>query len=315
MLAHAVNLGLRSLSPKEIIGALAIAPAAVVDVVKRRSDLLVDASFWRLPGLAVDRILDAFDPEGVSAVSIARAMIVAGRNDLAEPALSRFGGAKVTAAIEAASNDNSSATLEEWLRVLGNRPNDLAEGLASGIGLQRPLLLSLAETTDPDSVQSRPGDDPWASAVERSQGALNSSRDDYLAAFLLSRALGRQTGAAGRLLMLSVQQVHTALAAGRMPWKGWQLIDRRLPWVFPWLEWDRCARVRQTVADRFVDFDLDPRQFAIVTDDDSLWLDLMGLATRTGRGRRYLERVRQALVGDLDDRSKRRAQYLEKILR
>src|SRR5258707_12768617 len=105
-------------------------------------------------------------------------MIVAGRNDLAEPAVSRFGGAKVTAAIEAASNDNSSETLEAWLRVLGNRPNDLAEGLVSGIGLRRPLLVSLSETTDPHSVQSRPRDDPWASAGLKGEGGVENNRGD-----------------------------------------------------------------------------------------------------------------------------------------
>jgi hypothetical protein len=83
----------------------------------------------------------------------------------------------------------------------------------------------------------------------------------------------------------------------------------------PWQEWDRCARVRQTVVDRFIEFDLDPRQFAVVTDDDPLWLGLIDLAGRTGRGRQYLERVRQALVGEQDERSKRRVQYLSKTLR
>ena len=98
-----------------------------------------------------------------------------------------------------------------------------------------------------------------------------------------------------------------------MPWAGWQLIQRCLPWVLPWREWDRCGRVRQAIVDRFIDSDLEPRQFGTMTDDSALWRDLVDVAAETGRGRRYLGRVRRWLSEDVDERWKERARYIEEV--
>ena len=99
--------------------------------------------------------------------------------------------------------------------------------------------------------------------------------EDYLAAFLLNRALGWNSRSIGRLMFFCVQRVHQALAVERLDWNAWNLVQRRLPWASPWKAWDRCGRVRLAVVDEFVDGNLDPLAFGTVVDDGGLWKKLV----------------------------------------
>ena len=106
---------------------------------------------------------------------------------------------------------------------------------------------------DPDAVPNEYGEDPWLKAMEMSSDSNDVAGEDYLAAFLLNRALGWNSRSIGRLMFFCVQRVHQALAVERLDWNAWNLVQRRLPWASPWKAWDRCGRVRLAVVDKFVD--------------------------------------------------------------
>jgi hypothetical protein len=313
-LARAMELGMQSLARKELVEGLAEVADATIAVLKRRRDLLTDVAFWRLPGTNVEEILDAAVVDADSSGPVIGAMIGAGRSDAVNTVARRFGVSRLVAALETAVSDAPADDLSPWLNILRERVSELAAALAGGVVRQRALLVALAGGIDPDAVPNDYGDDPWVLAVERSDGFLDAEDEDRLAAFLLSRGLGRRSRAPERLIALSVQRVDSALATNSMPWAAWQLIDRRLPRVVSWREWDRCERVRQAVVDRFVDWGLDPHQFGVMIDDGSLWRGLVDLAASTWRGRRYLNRVRRVLKDSPDELRKERAGYIEKAL-
>jgi hypothetical protein len=314
VLADTVDRSIGSLDRKELLEGLAIFPSAATAIVKRRPDLMTESSLWQLPELEVDALLQAAAADPETAVSVIRAMIIAGRGDAAGAVARQLGGEKVIKAIES-TRETAPDKFVPWINSLRERPEELAAAFAGGLVVHRGLLVTFANMIDPDAVPNDYGDDPWVLAIERSSGSLDSEAENFLAAFLLSRGLGYRTKQPERLLSLSVQQVHAALATGDMPWAGWRLIHLRLPWVWPWAEWDRCWRVRQAIVDRFVDFDLDPAQFGILTDDEALWRGLVDLAARTGRGRRYLERTRRVLRDSQTTIQKLRAEYIKKVFR
>ena len=89
--------------------------------------------------------------------------------------------------------------------------------------------------------------------------------------------------------------VYRATAASRVAGDAWRLVDSRLPRPILWFEWDRCQRLRAALAGLFVRRDLSPLSFGQVTTDDDLFVALADAAAKTGRGRRFLWHVRQAL--------------------
>ena len=99
-----------------------------------------------------------------------------------------------------------------------------------------------------------------------------------------------------------------------MPAAGWSLLYQRLPWVAPWHEWDRCWRVRQVVADLFVERDLDPMDFMNVVDDRVLWRELAVADARNWRGPKYLKRVRDRLGGTASEIQRQRIAEIDYLL-
>jgi hypothetical protein len=177
-----------------------------------------------------------------------------------------------------------------------------------------PLLIVLARATYPDAVRSDGGIDPWLEAFGRATGTVGREDEEYLKAFLLTRALGWQSSAPAELMKGSLEAVHRALVEGRMPAAGWSLLYQRLPWVAPWHEWDRCWRVRQVVADLFVERDLDPMDFMNVVDDRVLWRELAVADARNWRGPKYLKRVRDRLGGTASEIQRQRIAEIDYLL-
>ncbi|HEY6521322.1 MAG TPA: hypothetical protein VIZ19_18410 [Roseiarcus sp.] len=64
---------------------------------------------------------------------------------------------------------------------------------------------------------------------------------------------------------------------------AWFLVERRLPWISPWREWDRCARLRRAIVDQFLDRDLPLEEFGTAVDDDKLW-SKVEIASNSSRG-------------------------------
>jgi len=314
ILATIANIGLQALPANKAIECFVGAiPSITNAVLKSRPDLFAEPSFWHLPNLAVGQALDLIPSDSESIDLIVGAMIAAKRGELAAPAVMRFGALKVLGSVEAAAETISNDALVPWFEVLSSRPSDLAAALVAGVLRQKRLLVALAEATDPDALPSTSGIDPWVVGLEGAKGSVSLDEENYLAAFLFCRALGVQSRSIARLLALSTEQVHTAIAFGRIPWRGWHLISKRLPWVLPWLEWDRCARIRGAAVDRFVGLDLDHRQFVMLTADELLWRQLVDVAVRSYEGRRYLDRVLRE-TGEADYRLQQRAQYIRDVL-
>ena len=107
--------------------------------------------------------------------------------------------------------------------------------------------------------------------------------------------------------------MHRAAEHGTLPDDAWRLIESRLPWVEYWFRWDRCQRLRASVIDLFVERNLQPDLFGRLVEDSYLFNTLAKAASKTGRGRTYLERV-ESSMRDSDSATRDRVLALEKLL-
>jgi hypothetical protein len=310
-LAHIMEATLASLDESALLAGIEKQPSVAAEIATRRQDLFRSARFWAISGLDVEKVLAS--SAGDHADEIVASMMACGRVQ-ADPALKRFGASPLIKALEKIGPKLEQEKLGVWLRALSSQKSGLTQALLSRELTFMPLLVALARATYPDAVGNVGRIDPWVEAARRAAGRAGLEDEDYLRALLLTRALGWQSEASAALMKCSFEDVHRALAEGRMPAAGWRLLYQRLPWVAPWRDWDRCWRVRQVVAERFVERDLDPEEFATVVDDPALWRDLAVTVADLWRGPKYLKRVRDSLSGTMTEIRRQRVAEIDRLL-
>lgn len=279
-------------------------------VVRTRPDLLEEPTFWRISGVDDDL---AFETHGAAAGRVAAALISAKRVSPAIPYL--VDRADLNNLVEALENGAAdSSVLGPWLYALTRDPNRAAAALASGRVRQMSTLAVFAQTIEPDTVPNDYGEDPWVAAIRRASGPTNDRDLDYLTAFLMSRALGNRSRSQAELIRFAYSRVYFALEQSRLPAGVEGMVTWRLDWV-AWFQWDNCARLRETATRKFVDQHLDPETFGRLANEGELALALFEEAARTGKGRRYLSEVRQALKNSDDPAMRARADYISKKIK
>lgn len=299
---------LKKLDAADLVIGLRDNPHLVERIVRARPDLLQRVDFWSIPD--VDEGLVA-NVDASSAGRVATALLTAGRVGPASLIVERANPDELASALQAGA---SSPALDVWLEALLRNTGKTASVLASGLISDRSIIVNLARVSDPVAVPNEYGEDPWLIAVRTAPKLVGQPDEDYLAAFLLSRAVGHPSRSKAELIRFAYTTLYRALQQNRLPSDVERMVTSRLDWG-GWLAWDNCARLRQTVVSRFIDLDLDPVTFGRLTADGELAIPLIDEAARTGRGRRYLAEVRKQLK-DADEKwARARAEYIAEKIR
>lgn len=312
-LHEAIEAAVAEASPGELVDLVETVPGAAATLLPLRQDVLEQASFWRIASIDAHWLITTLKAEQDQAGRIVGALIDAGRDDCSAAVVAHLGIAPVVAALSRLDRARIRSALG-WIRSIVQQTDDLAECMAAGEVWHRPLLITLAEVVDPDAVPNNFGTDPWVTAVERSRTSNDVQGEDLLAACLFARARGWRSRSAGRLFFLSVQRLHEAMASARLTEQAWRVARPKLPHGSIWRDWDQCEKLRHAVVDSFIDRDIPPLEFGSVVNDGRLWGLLVDLAADSSRGRRYLDKVRNALRGG-EAWQADRAKFIDRKLR
>lgn len=294
----------------DLLKGLDATPELTVKVLPHRPELVGRAEFWR-GSEGLDEALRLAAQSSQQLVA-AKAMVIANRDDLAIRAVQALGPRPILSALSAHSAHCERSMT--WVKAAVLDPGAVADFLAGEDRIDRDLLFNLAQVLNPDTVPNDYGSDPWLTGWNHSVGTLDDAAFAYMAAYLLSRALGSRTHSAAELAQLSFEVTYAAVAHDCLPVDGWRLIEPCLPWSAFWFEWDRCKRLRAGVVALFVDHDLSPRIFARLVQDEQLFMVLANDAARRDRGHAYLERVRQEIKDEGDSILDGRVRMIEKHL-
>ena len=306
-----VDRTLTELDAAKLVAGLAQAPALRGAALDRRPELVGQSAFW----MKLDSVDEAFrTAKGEHMEATASAVMLAGRDDLASRAVQEFGSRLILQALSGVWGCVGER-VDAWLLASVVDPAAVGEFLATEPAIPGPMLYGLARTLPPDAVRNDSGEDPWLISYRHSVGELDDSAASYMAAYLLSRALGQRTRFPGELAQLSFERAHAAVASNRLVSEGWRLMESRLPWSVIRFDLDRCQRLRVAVTDLFIDRGLAPGLFATLCQNDQLFSLLSRRAARSRRGRKYLKRVRQFIEEELDARLAVRAGVIGRLLR
>ena len=299
------------LDAADLVAGLARVPALRGIALAHRPELVRLPAFWT----KLDNVDEAFRVAKVAHLEAAALdAILAGRDDLAPRAVREFGSKFVLLAL-CFSWDSVGDGVYSWLHALVGESAAIAKFLAAESTIPMQMLHGLARTLPPDAVPNDYGDDPWLISWRHAVGTIEESAASYMAAYLLSRALGQRSLCPGELAQISFESTHVAAASNRLTVEGWRLLESRLPWSASWFEWDRCRQLRAGVTELFIDRGLAPGLFARLCTDDELFFLLVDRASRRRRGRDYLKRVRRSIEHERDARLKVRASMIKNCLR
>ncbi len=304
VLGRASADALSDIDPDQLVVGLKENPRIARQIVEARPCLLERIDFWRIPDIEEGLVRLVKD---AAAGRVAAALLAAGRFGPASLIIERVDPGDLVLALE--SGEADELVLAAWLEALLRNANKAAAVLASGRVSRRSTLVALARASGPDGVPNDYGEDPWLIAVRSASEPISQSDEDYLAAFLMARALGPRSRSRAELICFAYTQLYRALDQNRLHDDVERLVTWRLDWG-GWFQSDYCSRLKATVVRRFVTDHLDPEIFGRLTDDDALSMSLIDEMAETGRGRRYLVEVRNHLMHTNQRDNRARADYI-----
>ncbi|QQO19092.1 hypothetical protein JJB98_03775 [Bradyrhizobium diazoefficiens] len=283
-----------AMSTQILVAGVASAPTRQIELVSLRPDLATETAYWALPGASKEDSLRLVATRQDIVDDVIEAMIRSGR-PLAREARATFGSdavlRKAIGLIGDAGPRGDAA--RAWLSHVVSDSDAVARLLVEQRIVSFEMLEAIARAVGPDAIPNAFGEDPWLTAVRRVSARVTNT---YLASFLLARSLGRSTFDSAGLVESSFDPVYAAAERGSLPADAWQLLDYRLNRSFWWPNWDKCVRIRQTIAGMYLDREIDAASFLRVTERDDIFTALVDVVANGYGGQRYLKSVRDRLT-------------------
>jgi len=135
---------------------------------------------------------------------------------------------------------------------------------------------------------------PWAEALQKAEDDLDGDTTRRLFCFLLAVAIARPVPGSEAIFECTFEPVHNYLWSNwGSPGHFWQL-ERILPNLNWWQQWDNCRRLRLGVSASYINGQLEPASFLRLTSDQYLQSEMIRTAEETKSGRHYIKKVMSA---------------------
>lgn len=302
---------LKAVHIEELLAAWPDGDVPMPELLEARPDLVEVPAFWSVVDIRGAHDLYGFSMSDTAAVALVRGMA---REQGMRAAVQALGSLRVLDMVQLLSASNGSDGSElRWIAYCVDDTSAVAEFLSHVRAPSMPLLLEVARRMAPDSLPNQYGDDPWFTALLKLRVA-EGTLPNRLAAYAFARALGRSSRSVGELLQMTFEQLHAAATSSTLAEEDWQLIEPKLSWVADDKRWNRAGRLRNAVANAYLDRNLWPRGFAWMASDNNTFVALMHEAEERWSGRRFLKTVEDSLEQEIDAPSRARRELIHRFL-
>ncbi len=222
------------------------------------------------------------------------AMLEAAGADVPKFGLNIVGQSAVDAAVAYFESENTLKhyRAKQWLVTAKQRPEYLLMAVDQGIVHKIKTLALIASLVSYRTPPVSPhGRDEWAYALTYIPGKLRGDTAFSFYAFLLGRALSGSSPEPGPLICSSFDKIHNDLLRSRSEKNAWAELERELPEVSWWNNWDRAQRVRLGVVEACIEAQVPPKYFFEITKSDKIFKRLVDIAKFSSEGREYLKSV------------------------
>lgn len=189
--------------------------------------------------------------------------------------------------------------LQKWVKQACRQVGDVAGFLAHSKAPNPQLVMAIANELRPDAVPNDYGVDPWYTALAEMRDAWHQLPLELLA-YGFRRAQSWRSKSIGPLLRLTFDALHRAATDGELAGPSGAYLSDSLPWVRSADAWDIALRLRLGVAKRCVDTPVAAEDFIRLTSVDHLFGLLLEETWRYWGGKRYLNKVDEAMRNTSD---------------
>ncbi len=244
---------------------------------------------------------------------VSEVMLRVGPSEVVKMAFQNFGHEAFEAFLSQLETDAlSKKQIEICLAEIKSRPFNLLE-LISKYSISNIYTLSLlVSIIDPCHSNPSPEKDLWVSSFEATKD-FNITRNLKFGVFLLSRGLCKVSPESGKLISLAFDPIYDSLANSKLKNEDWGKLNKLLPNLSFYNDWDRCLRLRSAVAQVFVSEKLSFYEFVKVTKNDKTFKELVNSVTKIDEGSYYLKNGLSALIDDKAITKKRKNCILKAI--
>lgn len=284
----------RVLSPGDLARLGDACPDSLPALVPRAPRLLLSPDAWRgspaLPGRLVDRVQDVAELLLPDAPAVVQAAMDAAAGGVAEALIGVFGETAVLAALDWHA-ERQVAPPDGWFPAFAARPVVAVRWLSEREAVPPASTALLTSLLNPWSEEVRAaGVMPWVKHAAAARALTDPERYRALA-FYLVLGLRDSTDHTFPAVATAFTDFYQAARDGRLPDADWDAVSGLLPAEDWWWAWDRCARMRQGVADRFVAGRWSPDRLFELTDDGDVFGQVFGTLRGYKDGRRFIRRI------------------------
>lgn len=268
--------------------------------LKFNPGILTSTLIWKHPDTVLSIIFKFLSSRKNPDTAILTSMFSVENAEVTEIGLEIFGQRAVEKALKYYENDNGRKQKSglSWIVAAKKYPGLLEASIREKHGYNLKTLAMIASLTSYDRKPKSAKKDEWATAMINSEGdTLNTPIE--LSVFLLARALSGVSPEPGSLIHFSFDRVNRALNTAAISSDSWSILEKELPPVEWWKEWNKGHRLRSGIIDMFVKQRIGPEYFFSITQDNFVFSELVELASHSSKGRRYLEELKPWL-GDTE---------------
>lgn len=237
-------------------------PSLIETALRIRPDLATLPQLWdvREPTQRgfLNALAEARDVHPETAAAVVRALLHAGVEMAARPALRLFGRPAVASVLDALDS-NENLLPAPWTHALSEFHSDMLAWLSQRQRIEIRTAMLIASLLDPHSPDVLAhGTRIWQNAISSSRQLQDNEQTFQFCMFLLTLALQNVQPSPEGLAAFTFAYVHGKLEHSEPSYDSWQSISRVLPEIGWRFWWDKCERLRRGLLHSFVAFDWPP---------------------------------------------------------
>lgn len=194
------------------------------------------------------------------------------------------------------SFDKSNDLYYSWKSILKNKSNLVIDWLSKSKNIQKNTLEYLCSVLDPNSSDLvKLGATVWMPLTKK---GVSQRKNIEVKAFLLALGFNNPVGNAEKLVEMSFEQVHNAIAKDSLNYHCWNFLEQSVPSVPWWMKWDKCELLRRALVEKFIKFKWSPQVFLLSIDNDRTFNKIVKNCKSDNRYLQFIKTVRDKVVHD-----------------
>jgi GTPase-associated protein 1, N-terminal domain type 1 len=236
-------------------------------MVANQPDLLDAEPVASLAPMALATLLDTIPADHEVGAALVRRLPAPVDHRVVQKVFERLPSATLLQVIDTANRFGVEAA-GTWLHAVGDIPSRVLDPAVMARICKTSVLLAIAEALDWLSEEVlKHGLEPWAIGLRNAKNDLTLLDRDRLEAFLFALALvvgGRQVE---EMFERSFGYLHDRITHSYLSWPAQKLLQPKLPNTGYFRDWDDGLKLRLSVTQAYVRFNLDPASFGRLVED------------------------------------------------